>query len=115
MDLLAQTPICSDFFKEPSGPKSGKFPALSPSQRRGRISLTSEGAVFLHVETGTVFRSNRIGARIWQGVLDGRNQEAIADEISREYGAPREQVAQDTAQFLTELESAGFLARHDGR
>ena len=81
----------------------------------GRISLTSEGAVFLHVETGTVFRSNRIGAHIWQGVLDGRNQEAIADEISHEYGVPREQVGKHTAQFLTELESAGFLARHDGR
>ena len=67
----------------------------------GRVSLNPEGAVFLHVETGTVFRSNRIGARIWQGVIDGRNPDAIADEISREYAAPREQVAQDTARFLT--------------
>ena len=96
------------FFHRSKPAEERKFSGPFTVSAGGRISLTPEGAVFLHVETGTVFRSNRIGARIWQGVLDGRNQEAIADEISREYGAPREQVAQDTAQFLTELESAGF-------
>jgi hypothetical protein len=108
----------SDMFRFFQRPKRAALHKASDGFKilpAGRISLTSEGAVFLHLETGTVFRSNRVGARIWRGVLDGQNQEYIADEISREYGAPREQVAQHTAQFLTELESAGFLARYDRR
>jgi hypothetical protein len=75
----------------------------------GRISLNPEGAVFLHVETGIVFKANRVGARIWQGVLEGHSPEAIVREVSRDFAAPPELVAQDTREFLSELQRAGFL------
>lgn len=76
----------------------------------GRISVNPDGAVFFHVETGVVFKANRVGARIWQAVLEGHCADAIAGEVSREFAAPLERVAQDTVRFLSELEGAGFLA-----
>jgi hypothetical protein len=71
--------------------------------------------VFLHVRRGGVFKSNRIGARIWKGLLDHESLEGIAAQISREYAVPRKQVEQDTTRFLAELETEGFLARQVGR
>lgn len=78
------------------------------------VSLSENGAVFLHGRSGLVFTSNRIGARIWQGVLDRECVQTIATRISREHGAPREQVFQDTAEFVAELETLGFLSRRAG-
>jgi len=79
-----------------------------------RASLDHDGIVFLHVGSGAVFTSNRIGARIWRGLLDRDGLETIAADISGEYGVPREQVQQDAAGFVADLEKKGLLARHMG-
>jgi hypothetical protein len=80
-----------------------------------RVSLDQKGAVFLNARSGVVFTSNHIGARIWQGLLDSEGVETIASRISREAGVRHDQVRQDTAEFITELETQGFLSRSVGR
>lgn len=80
-----------------------------------RVSLDQAGIVFLHLGSGSVFSSNCIGARIWRGLLDHDGLESIAADISGEYGVPREQVRQDAAVFVADLEAKGLLARPIGR
>jgi hypothetical protein len=70
--------------------------------------------VLLHVGTGAVFTSNCIGARIWRGLSDNDGLETIAADIGVEYGVPREQVQQDAAVFVADLEAKGLLARPTG-
>jgi Coenzyme PQQ synthesis protein D (PqqD) len=79
-----------------------------------RVSLVSNGAVFLHARSGIVFTSNHIGARIWQGLLDREGVETIAARISQEAGVWLDQVRQDTAEFVADLEAQGFLSRRIG-
>jgi hypothetical protein len=79
-----------------------------------RASLDQAGIVFLHVGSGAVFSSNGIGARVWRGLRDHDSLETIAADISGEYGVPREQVHQDAAGFVADLEAKGLLARQVG-
>jgi hypothetical protein len=79
-----------------------------------RVSLDQQGAVFLNARSGIVFTSNHIGARIWRGLLDSEAVETIAARISREAGARPELVHRDTAEFIAELETHGFLSRGVG-
>jgi len=79
-----------------------------------RVSLEHNGAVFLHAHSGIVFTSNHVGARIWQGLLDRESVETIAASISKAAGVCHDQVRQDTAEFVAELETQGFLSRRIG-
>lgn len=79
-----------------------------------RASQDQAGIVFLHVGSGAVFSSNCIGARIWRGLRDRDSLETITADISGEYGVPGEQVRQDAAGFVADLEAKGLLARHMG-
>ena len=79
-----------------------------------RASVQQDGVVFLHLRSGIVFRSNRIGAAIWKGLGSRQDLAAIALEIGREYGIPAEQAARDAAGFVAQLEAQGFLVRHAG-
>ena len=78
----------------------------------GRASINPEGAVFLNVGKGVMFKSNRVGSRIWQGVQNQESPAYMAAQISLEYGVPEELAALDTAQFLAQLEAEGFLVRN---
>jgi len=103
------------FFKKRQPPAGREKPGSAYSVSNcGRISLHSEGVVFLHLQTGVLFKANRIGARIWEGVLRRDSPETISAAISREYEVPASQVAQDTIGFLAELEAHGFLCRNGG-
>src|SRR5215467_13040542 len=81
----------------------------SESKRRitispfARTTESKDGIVWLQLEEGLVFRANAIGARIWQGLMEKKEPDQIIDEISRDYGAEREQVSGDVAEFLGEL------------
>ena len=55
----------------------------------GRASIHPDGAVFLNVERGVIFKSNRVGSRIWQGVLNQESLAAMAAQISRESIRPK--------------------------
>jgi hypothetical protein len=83
--------------------------SLSPD---ARASVRGDGVVFLDVNSGSVFTSNRIGARIWRGLLEHEGMDAIAANISHEYAVPRQQVEEDAAGFIADLEAAGLLARN---
>lgn len=81
-----------------------------------KASVRQDGVVFLHVGSGSIFKCNGIGARIWRGLLESEGLSAIADDISREYAVPRGQVEQDAAGFIADLETQGIVARNgEGR
>jgi len=67
--------------------------------------------VLLHIGKGFMFRSNPTGARIWQGLVDRRPRRRIAEELSLEFGVPREVVERDVDEFIADLESHGLLGR----
>jgi hypothetical protein len=70
-----------------------------------------DGVVFLHVSRGNVFSSNRIGARIWRGLVEHQTLGAITAAIAREYGVEPARVESDAADFLSALDAGGFLTR----
>jgi hypothetical protein len=74
-------------------------------------STHPDGVVFLHIGRGDVFNSNRIGARIWRGLIDQEPLGAVTAGIAREYGVEPEQAERDATEFLTDLEAQGFLTR----
>jgi hypothetical protein len=74
-------------------------------------STHADGVVFLDIRRGEVFHANRIGARIWRGLMDRESPGAVTAGIAREYGAGQEQVERDAAEFLAALEARGFLTR----
>ena len=77
------------------------------------VRSTVEGGnlVLLHMKKGLLFKSNRTGARIWQGLQDRRPLLRIAEELSREFGVPPDVVKRDVDGFIADLESHGLLAR----
>jgi hypothetical protein len=79
------------------------------------VSLSQDGAVFLHTARGIVYTSNGVGARIWKGLQDRRSVDEISAQIGREYGVPDGRVRQDAGRFIAELESQGFLSRKTDR
>jgi coenzyme PQQ synthesis protein D (PqqD) len=89
-------------------PQSTSF-RISPA---GRASLHAGGAVFLNVEKGVIFKANRIGSRIWQGVQNQESPAEMAARLSREYAVPENVALEDTARFLAQLEAAGFVVRN---
>ncbi|HEY2017548.1 MAG TPA: PqqD family protein [Bryobacteraceae bacterium] len=80
--------------------------AVSPDVR---ASLHEDGVVFLQLQSGAVFRSNRIGADIWKGLMDKQDLLTIASRIASESSVSPELVGQDVAQFVAQLKSNGFL------
>jgi Coenzyme PQQ synthesis protein D (PqqD) len=96
----------------PKRPSSEDNPIAISSD--ARVSLGQDGAVFLHARSGIVFTSNHIGAQIWQGLLNSDGVETIAASISQRAGVRHDQVRRDTAEFVAELETQGFLSRRIG-
>src|ERR1700730_5403240 len=97
--------------REPRRTSEGYPIVVSPD---ARVSLDTNGDEFLQNRRGIIFISNHIGARIWEVLRDGESVEPIAARISQDNGAPQDLVRQDTAQFIAELETQGFLSRRIG-
>jgi len=79
-----------------------------------RTTESQQGMVWLHLGDGLVFRANPIGARIWHGLLEEKSLNAIASDLSLDYGAPREEVEADVQDFLAELASRRLI-QMDGK
>lgn len=92
---------------------AGDHRSLSIAPEVG-ASVHQDGLALLHIPTGRVFVCNRIGSRIWQGLVRGLSIDAISEEISRECGVTRELVERHTSSFLTELEHRGLVTRRAG-
>jgi hypothetical protein len=73
-----------------------------------RISEHSDGAVILDVQRGQVFSANAMGARILVFLQENKNLDQIADQISKEFRAPRELVCADVQKFVDSLRSSGL-------
>jgi hypothetical protein len=93
--------------KLPAESASG-LPAVAPEIH---ASIHDAGLMLLHIPTGRIFQSNRIGAKVWQGISNGLNQDTISEEISREYGVSLDLVRQNTSVFIAQLEEQGFVTR----
>lgn len=79
-----------------------------------RASAHDDGLVLLHIPSGRVYRSNRTGSRIWQGLASGLDPASISREMSRDYGVPEALVRTHTSLFVDELERRGFVTRRAG-
>ena len=82
--------------------------------REGKAAIDEEGIVLFHLSTGVIFRANRIGSRIWQGLAGGLTPKMIAAALSSEYGVPVERVEQDAAAFIADLKAHRFLIEAEG-
>ncbi len=79
-----------------------------------RASAHDDGLLLLHIPTGCVYRCNRTGSRIWQGLACGFDLSSISREVSREYSADESLVKAHTSLFVDELERRGFVTQVAG-
>lgn len=52
---------------------------------------------------------NTTGARIWQGVNEGKSVDEIADSLASTYQVSREQAVQDVVLFVSKMEEQGLI------
>jgi hypothetical protein len=74
-----------------------------------RSTHNQDGAVVLDILHGQMFRANFVGSRILELLKQGRTEQQIADELSSEFGVPRETIATDVREFLAHLEENHLL------
>lgn len=58
---------------------------------------------------GGMLRLNATGAFLWKKLVEGACEAELADALSAEYGITAEIAANDTADFLAVIRSAGFV------
>jgi hypothetical protein len=79
---------------------------ISPSVRAG----TDGGSlIVLDIRSGRLFRSNQTGSLIWLGLAANQPLEAIAIELSTEYGLTPVEVLQSVAEYVRQLLDLGLL------
>ena len=74
-----------------------------------RSTHNQDGAVVLDIRHGQMFRANFVGSRILELLNQGRTQAQIAEELTAEFGVPRETVKTDLREFLRYLEKHRLL------
>ena len=74
------------------------------------ISTTIAGeAIILHLDSGTYFGTDGVGARIWELVESEPTVAEIEAAILAEFDVGRERVERDVRAFVAELESAKLV------
>lgn len=76
-----------------------------------RASLHDGGVVWLDLDRGKVFSSNRAGAMIWTAVVERRSLDRVAELIGREFAISAEAALADAVDYLTQLVAQGLLIR----
>jgi hypothetical protein len=74
-----------------------------------KASLHEGGVVWIDVDRGQVFSSNRVGAMIWNGVVERWSLDRMADSISRQFAISAEAARADADEYLTRLVAEGLL------
>jgi hypothetical protein len=94
--------------------------ALSASgARRFRVpddvqpSFHDQGLVLLSLRTGLLFHANPAGATIWSGINQGKGENALAIELSREFGITPYRAAEDISRFIQSLIHSSLLTTAD--
>jgi len=81
--------------------------------RHVRVSLHDGGVVWIDLHRGKVFSSNRVGAMIWNGLVERWSLDRVADSISREFAISAEAARADAHEYLTRLVAEGLLVASD--
>ena len=74
-----------------------------------RRTETSDGGILLDVHHGQMFCLNVVGAKVLDLMQRDYDEARIADEISRQYGASREDVRADVIKFIETLRKHHIL------
>lgn len=61
------------------------------------------------VNFNSIITVNEIGAYIWNKINEGKNEEAIADDIIGEYSIDRNTALKDIGEFENQLREAGII------
>ncbi|MBI5696023.1 MAG: GeoRSP system PqqD family peptide chaperone [Nitrospirae bacterium] len=69
---------------------------------------SEEGTVLLIV-SGMMHQLNLLGGEIWK-LLDGRDEDAVVDELLGTFDVDRETIAGDVRAFLDDLEFRGWIS-----
>jgi hypothetical protein len=69
--------------------------------------------VLLDFTSGTYYGLDEVGARIWELLHEEFTLAHVVDQLSEEYDAPREILAEDTSALLTVLSSLGLVLTHE--
>jgi|TARA_R110002153_G_scaffold105931_1_gene244929 hypothetical protein len=77
------------------------------------IQKVVDEMVILEPQTGDYFTLNSIGALMLEQLQAGSSSEQVAQIISDEYDVSAQQVAQDLAELLGNLEQAGLAQKQD--
>ncbi|MCR5704492.1 MAG: PqqD family protein [Eubacterium sp.] len=56
-----------------------------------------------------MIKLNETGKLIWEALAEGKSQEAIAEQMVKEYGITKENALQDVQGFLEKIKEEGFL------
>ena len=65
--------------------------------------------VLLDVARGDYFGLDALGARLWEGITNGRTPHEVAEEITRDYDVDYAQSAADMTRLADELVERGLL------
>jgi hypothetical protein len=90
-------------------PPSEDAPRQPRVSQEVRASIHPDGVVLIHLGTGNVFTTNRIGAAIWIGLTDGWTNAAIIRLLTTEFNVARATAQRDADEFLRQLTGAGLL------
>lgn len=74
-------------------------------------SVDDSGIVILDARGGRLFRSNGVGAAIWQSIEQQQPFETIVERICQRYQVGRTVAREHAARFVTELERNRLIVR----
>ena len=74
----------------------------------------SSGGVFLHLETGQYHGVNEIGALVWSLLGEGTSFGDLLDAVRQRVEDPPEDLGEDIASFLADLESRDLVSLDNG-
>jgi hypothetical protein len=78
------------------------------------VQVIGGDALMLNLRDETVFSLNATGARIAQLIASGMSSEAITEDLCRDYGADRAEVARDVDDLIGALVSKGLVVAEAG-
>ncbi len=70
-----------------------------------------EETVIRHLESGTHYGLDPVGARIWQLLVEGKSLAEVCGVMVEEYDVEAEQIEKDLMDLAGELEEKGLVRR----
>jgi hypothetical protein len=68
-----------------------------------------EETVILHLESGTYYGLDPVGARIWALILEGKSLAGVCEVMLDEYDVVRQTLEEDVLRLVDELEEKGLV------